>query len=639
MLKTHARLVAPVAAAVFFYSGHSVAQSQNDIERLTVTGTHLPFDLTRLAASVSVLSTEDIQASGATQLTDLLRGLPGVSIAASGSPGSLTEIRIRGSESNHLLVLIDGVIANDIGQGSLVDLAHLTTANVQRIELLRGPQSALWGSGAVGGVLSITTSADGNVEPGNHITAHAGVGTQQTWQGGVNATTQRKDTTFTVYADYLKTDGDNISRQGTEDDGYKNLTAGLNFNTRLTDSHSLAFTLRSVDYENDYDATDFSTGLPADAANITEGSQLTSKVNWRYAPAQTGYQSDVSVHWRSDDADNITNGVDAGGTTGERMQIQWLNRFDAANGWQLAGGLEYLQRFFEQRGPTEYGDPNQHRHDTTTSVFGEAGKQFTDSVTATLSARYDNNTEFDDAFSTRAGVTWQVDTHYALFASVGQAVKNPTFTERFGYYPGTFIGNPDLEPEVSREIEVGFRANWNEVSAEVSTYFTRLEDEILGYVFVPDVGATAQNAGSDSERQGIDASMNWAFTSADITLSYSYLDASQEDGADNITELRRARHQGAITIRSDFDTDRFTAYAKLAYTGSRLDTFYPPYPADAETIGLQPYTLVTLNARYQITDVWSTNLRINNAFNAGYEDIVGYQGDDRSALLSVTLQY
>ncbi|WP_414829755.1 TonB-dependent receptor plug domain-containing protein [Alteromonas sp. H39] len=638
MTKTHARLVAPLAAALFSYSGHSLAQTQNEIETLTVTGTHLPFDLSKLAASVSVLSAEDIQASGATQITDLLRGLPGVSIAASGSPGSLTEIRLRGSESNHLLVLIDGVIANDIGQGSLVDLAHLTTANVQRIELLRGPQSALWGSGAVGGVLSITTSS-GNNKPGNHVTAHAGIGTQQTWQGGVNATTQHEDTRFTVYADYLKTAGDNISRQGPEDDGYKNLTAGLNLNTRLTDEHSLTFTLRSVDYENEYDATDFTTGLPADADNVTEGSQLTSKVNWQYSAADSGYQSDISIHWRSDDADNMTSGTDAGGTTGERMQFQWLNRFETENGWQLAVGLEYLQRFFEQRGPTDYGDPNQHRHDTTSSVFGEAGKQFTDSITATLSARYDDNTEFDDAFSARAGATWQLDTQHALFASIGQAVKNPTFTERFGYYPGSFIGNPDLEPEVSREIELGLRANWDNVSAEVSTYFTQLEDEILGYVFVPDLGATALNAGSDSERRGIDSSLNWALNGTDITLSYSYLDASQDSGAGDITELRRARHQGAVTVRSNFDTDKFTAYAKLAYTGSRLDTFYPPYPAAAQTIGLHPYTLVTLNAQYQIDALWSVNLRINNAFNAGFEDIVGYRGDDRSALLSITLQY
>lgn len=637
MIKTHARLVAPLAAALFSYSGHALAQSQNDIETLTVTGTRLPFDLSNLAASVSVLSAEDIQASGVTQLTDLLRGLPGVSIAASGSPGSLTEIRMRGSESNHLLVLIDGVVANDIGQGSLVDLAHLTTANVQRIELLRGPQSALWGSGAVGGVLSITTSNQ-DASRGNHVTAHAGIGTQKTWQGGVNATTKGKQTAFTVYADYLKTAGDNISRQGAEEDGYKNLTAGMNLNTSLSEANSLTFTLRSVDYENEYDATDFSTGLPADADNITEGNQLSSKIDWRYSANDSGYQSNVSIHWRSDEADNTASGVDAGGTTGQRMQVQWLNRFDTENGWQLAGGLEYLQRFFEQRGPTQYGDPNQHRHDTTTSVFGEAGKQF-NAITTTVSARFDNNTEFDDALSARAGATWQLDKQHALFASLGQAVKTPTFTERFGYYPGSFIGNPDLEPEVSREVEVGLRANWDNTSAEISTYITRLEDEILGYVFVPELGATAQNATSDSERRGIDSSFNWRSGDTDITLNYSYLDASQEDGTNDMTELRRARHQGAITVRSGFGTDRFTGYAKLAYTGSRLDTFYPPYPAAARTIGLSPYTLVTLNANYQINEIWSANLRINNAFNAGYEDIVGYRGDDRSALLSVTLQY
>ena len=222
-MRTHFIHAAVTTAVLSCLSTPVLSQTQEEnIETLTVTGSRLPIQLTQFPGSVSILTEKDIQASGAIQLTDLIRGLPGVSLSQSGSPGGLTEVRVRGSETNHLLVLIDGVVANDVGQGSLIDLAHLTSANVQRIELIRGPQSARWGSGAIGGVLSITTKAGSSAPKGSSLSLSVGAGTQNTYQGGINATSHLDNLQISAYANFMRTDGDNIARTGAEDDGYDN---------------------------------------------------------------------------------------------------------------------------------------------------------------------------------------------------------------------------------------------------------------------------------------------------------------------------------------------------------------------------------------------------------------------------------
>lgn len=637
-MRTQLTRAAVATAVLSCLSTTSFSQTTNtEIETLTVTGSRLPIQLTKLPGSVSVLTESDIKASGAIQITDLIRGLPGVSLAQSGSPGGLTEVRVRGSETNHLLVLIDGVVANDVGQGSLVDLAHLNSANVVRIELLRGPQSARWGSGAIGGVLSITTKAGQFDNATSGVTFTAGAGNQGTYTGSVNATSQIDKLGVTAYANYFNTDGDNVSRVGSEDDGYQNVTAGLNANYAFNDEHTFIGNLRTVNYENQYDGTDFvTTGLPIDSDNVTDGTQLSAKLRWEFAPDAAAYRSALSLQYRKDENDNTTSELDAGGTTGERLELNWTSFYSFEN-WQLAGGVEYLQRLFAQRGPIGFGDPNQKQHDNTYSVFAEANGELSDNVFATLSVRHDSNSEFDNAISYRGGLTWQLDKHYAAFASVGRAVKTPTFTERFGFFPESFIGNPNLQPETSEEWEVGVKANWGNISGQVSYYHTDLEDEINGFVFIPDLGTfSADNVAGDSAREGVDVELTWSTDYGNLGASYSYLDAEQDNAGMASTELRRARHQGALTYTSNLGTERFSLYAKLAYTGTRFDTFFPPFPASPETLALSAYTLGTVNLGYQIDEKWQLALKINNVFDTDYEDIVGFAGQERRALLSVT---
>ncbi len=631
-------LLLPAATAVLASLTCGVAlaaPAPADIETLTVTGTRLPFDLDQLAAASTVIDQEEIRRSGALQITDLLRALPGITISQSGSPGALTEIRVRGSETNHLLVLIDGVVANDIGQGSAIDLAHLTADSIARIELLRGAQSALWGSGAIGGVLSITTKAGAGGQDNTSVTL--GIGTDNTTQVALNATGSQDNVQFAAYADWQETAGDNIALTGDEDDGYRNITTGGSLNWAMSDQHAFSASTRLVDYTTDYDAIDnITTGLPVDAANVTDGKQLSGQLGWQFAPQNSDYTSQLQLQYRQDENNSSANGVFDGGTTGERYQVTWINRYALA-GWQLAGGLEYLERQFEQRGLNLYGDPNQQQQDETVSLFGEAGKEVVSDVFATISARFDDNSEFDDAFSYRGGLTWQLDNTYSVYTSLGKAIKTPTFTERFGYYPETFIGNPALEPEQSLEWEVGGRASWNKTwSAEVNYFNARLEDEINGFVFDPVTYlSTASNKTGTSRREGLETQLNYHGDGVSVRATYSYTDASEED----IRELRRAYHQASVTVSADLPIEGLSAYTKLAYTGSRDDIFYPPYPAVSQRVGLQPYTLISANLAYAVNANLKVALRLDNALDESYQDIVGYSQSERRARLSTTYTF
>lgn len=626
----------PYAVALACAANIACAQEPS-VETITVTGSRLPISLDKLAASVSVLTEADIEASGATQLTDLLRGMPGVSLSQSGSPGALTELRLRGSETNHLLVLIDGVIVNDLSQGGLVDFAHLTADNIARVELLRGAQSALWGSGAVAGVLSITTKA--GTESISTTALSAGIGNASTYRASV-ATQQSIDSlSVSLYANHFDTAGDNVARTGAEDDGYRNTTAGVGFNWQASANNAVVAGVRMVDYRNEYDATDYTTGLPADADNVTDGEQLTSYLQWNYAIPKLGYISELKAQYHKDDNDNLTAGFNAGGTMGERKQVNWT-QFISTEVAQLAVGTELLRREFEQRGPAEWGDPNYRGDDSTTSLFAELSGLGTDTLTTQFSVRYDDNERFETAWSYRAGAHYAVTRQFKLFASVSQAVKTPNFTELYGYYPAQFIGNPELKPEQSREFEVGVQATLsNQLSVDFSVFTTRLENEISSVWNSASGLSSVANASEDSRRDGAEASLQYAADTWQVTVHYSYLDATSGDGENQTVELRRPNHTGSVTYRYSLPVQGLSVYIKADYTGVRQDLFYPPTSFTGEVVDLAPYWLTSFNVNYDWNQQWQFGVRVDNALAEDYEDIIGYRGAERRYLVHTSYRF
>jgi len=609
------------------------AQANTPIETITITGTKQTIATPFVASSTSVIDKQTIQSSGALSFTDLLRTIAGVNVGQSGPLGNLTELRFRGSESNHIMVLIDGVEINDAAQGGLVDLSHILLANIERIEVLRGPQSALWGSNAIAGVISIITkqASSNTVQP----VLGLNIGDRQTYQANASVSQNLDALSYAISASTLKTDGENISRSGNEQDGYKNSNVMGRLDYAFNNEHSVNINARLVDYTSDFDASDFSTGLLADANNETQGDQLSVGASWHYTPqsAESLYAQLLSFQYSKQSNENFQDNVFSGKSEASKLRVLWNNQFNLAQNSYINLGLEGVEEDFEQKGPVVFGDPNQSQSTSSYSLVTNGQYALSNQVNLSASYRYDNNDTFDNASSFRLGSTYIFNRNWHAFASYGKAIKNPTFTERFGYFPSSFLGNPELRPEQQKSFEAGFEGNLENISLQVSWFKAKLENEILGFVYEPiSAQFTAQNADVDSQREGIEFSLSGSFKDLDFKAQYSYLDASEN----NENELRRANHTGSTSISYRYNPQHLM-YVQADYTGTRSDVFYPPFPSSSQVLALDAYWLVSANYQYTHNDSLKLNLRLSNIFNEQYEDVIGYSGESSRALLG--LQY
>ncbi|MFT5717600.1 MAG: vitamin B12 transporter [Oleiphilaceae bacterium] len=633
-MKTKLTLLAAVCAAS--YSTSIVAFEQNQsIETISIIGSRAPVDKSTLAGSVSFISAETIEASGAATVTDLLRSFASINISQSGPTGTLTEIRFRGSESNHVLVLVDGVEINDIGQGGLVNFAHLLVSDIERIELLRGPQSALWGSSAVSGVISIT-SKKADVSGKHQLSANLGLGAQSTRQLGLYYKIRQDGLSLSANLNHLKTDGENISRQGSEEDGYRNTSFNTHIAYQANKEHNLTFNIRLVDFFTEFDAIDFAnTGLPVDADNHSNGRQLNSLLRWDFTPAQSIWSQSLSYQLNRFTSDSFSNDVFSGGTVGKTQRVNWINYINLGANDFINVGLDSVKEDFEQSGPNIFGNPNQTQDNQTISVLSDGQYEVAKNLHASYSVRADQSDEFDDANSFRLGLSYNFSKQLKAFVSRGKAVKNPTFTERFGFFPGTFTGNSKLVPESSYANEIGLVYNLSDrFNAELTHFDTKLENEINGFIFDPATSAfTAQNIDDTSTRKGLELSIYGDWRNVSWSASYAYLDAR----APTEVELRRARHSASTTINYALNKTS-NIYFQADYAGSKQDRFFPPFPNPSQIVGLDPYWLISANYQYQYNEKLGFGVRVDNLLNEGFEDVFGFVGQARKIVVNMRYQ-
>ncbi|MFC4700440.1 TonB-dependent receptor plug domain-containing protein [Glaciecola siphonariae] len=614
----------------------SVASFDDELETISITGSRSPIAQKYVAGALSVIDQAQIEASGALDLSELLRTIPSVNISQSGPMGTLREIRFRGSESNHVLVMLDGVEINDLGQGGLIDLSHLTLANISRIEVLRGPQSALWGSAAVAGIISITSKTASDSFSANLA---AGYGNKNTAQVRGAVSGRDDNFSYSLSLAHLNTDGENIARPSVasgdgEDDGYKNTTAYAKLAYRFSKHNRIDANARLVDYKSDFDSTDFSTGLIADANNVSNGEQHSFGVNWYFSLPKSIWSQQLSYQYSDQENKNFSDAVFSGSTKGEKHRLVYNHTFDIESG-HVNVGIDAVDEQYTQAGPVTFGDPNQQQDNKTLSFIADTHQRLGAGLSISASYRADNNDEFDNAYSYRVGLSFQASDTIKTFISYGKAVKNPSFTERFGFFPGTFLGNEALEPESSRSFELGIDTSIADVDVQASWYRAKLQDEILGFVFDADSGLfTAQNATEDSEREGIEIELSRALKQWRWSLSYAYLDASEA----NAVELRRARHSGSAWLSYDLHT-KHSVYVQADYTGTRFDRFFPPFPAPSEVLSLDNYWLLSANYRYNYSEQISASVRISNALDEQFEDVIGFSGQSRRIFASLNYRW
>lgn len=598
------------------------------LDTIVVTASRTPVSLASTGSAVSLITREEIERRGAAFAIDLLRDVPGVAVSRSGGIGSQAQLRIRGSEANHALVLIDGVEANDPSVGDEFQFEHLATNDIERIEIVRGPQSALWGSDAVGGVINVITRRPASpFEAGGHLETGSFGTINGVTQLGVSSNRYEMG----LGLSYLDSDGSNASRTGDENDGFTNAIANFVARVHASDRLQLDFSARHTDSTKQFDTTDFGvTGLPVDTDRSTDSRQ-------NYLKAAAAIDSGAWMHsirltYLDTDAENFSDGSSVSSLSSDKLGIYYQSDLSLPGTFDhtLTFALDHEKEEFSQRGTASlFGDPNQDQELDTTGYILEYRSNPHEALNLSVSARHDQSSVFDSVTTYRLSASYALrDGRTWLRGSYGTGQKSPTFIERFGFFPDAFLGNAALRPEQSEGWEIGLdRTFLGERLTFSATYFDdMLENEINGFAFDPvALQFTAANLEGRSHRKGLETSVSADATDAlRLTASYTYIDSTQPDAdGSQAREIRRPRHMAAVNVNYAFST-RMNVNLNVSYNGSQIDNFFPPFPQPAERRELSSYRLVSLAANVRLTEHLELFGRVENLLDEDYEDVLGF---------------
>ncbi len=621
--------------------GQASGNTAEEVDTIVVTASRSPIAKVNLGSSATVITREQIELRQARYVTDILRSVPGFTVSHVGTTGSQTQVRVRGAEANHVLVLIDGVRANDPASGDEFRWELLSTSNIERIEIVRGPQSSLWGSDALSAVVHIITQSGGE-RPG--INAYAEGGSFNTVNGGLNGGTGGDTWSLAFGLERLATDGTNISRIGSEDDESDMTTASLSAQLRPSENLTLQLGLRTVNAYSQFDPVDFfETGLPEDGDVATDSERSYWNGGATLSTLDGRILHHIYARYLDTDNSNLADGARVSSTASDRKTFTYQSDIQIGENL-LSMAIEHERTRFEQRGEIGFGDPNQGQQMSVNSLIADFQGRSIDRLTWLLSARYDDNSDFDSAVSGRLSLAYHFSDTTIVRANLGTGRKAPTFIERFGFFPGQFTGNPDLKPEKSKSLDLGIDRLLfdNAVELQLSVYYQTLEDEINGFVFDPDTFLfTAENIDGDSVRMGVEAAATFNLTdNLSFGGSYTYTDSTENDRLGNdVRELRRPRHNGSLNTSYRFLDERANLRLVADYGGTSTDIFFPPFPAPSEIVSLESHWLLDLTVSYDINQDTNIFVRANNLLDEDYEQVYGYRTPGRSAYVGVRLGF
>ncbi len=591
------------------------------LDEIVLSGGLTPVPADGYARAYSVVTRAEIEERGLVTVEDALRALPGVSVSSSG--GSLTQVRIRGGEANHTLVLIDGIEASG-GSDSHV-FSGLGTNDIDRIEVLRGPQSVIYGSNASGGVINIITRRaeqgrghGGSVEVGNGA-AGSGWVTQRGERGGLALSlAARNDRGF------------DHSGDGGERDGLNSRSATISGDVAATDSLRIGATLRRERLRYDYDAENPDWAATDADSYIVDAPLFGQRDGLRAAlwAELERFDGRVTQRLQWQQSRDRASENDGPQRRGETRTLKY--RASVGLDGRALDARHLLNLLAERQRDTNSVAPDQRR--AVNSVALEYRARL-DGLDVQAGLRHDDNRAFGDFTSWNVALSWQApDLPLRLHGSAGTGLVNPSFTELFGGF-GT-IGNPDLRPEQNRGVDLGVEWQWPQGGLVGLTWFREsLEDEIEFFA-TPSGDFSYRNQSGRSPREGVEMSARLAPTDAlTIGASYTYLDAKNPDGS---VEIRRPRHEAGLNATLSVLDGRGQLSGEVRRVSGLPDT---QFWGDFETRELPAYTVVNVAAGYDLTPNVRATARVVNLFDRAYSDVWGYASQDRTAHIGLQARW
>jgi vitamin B12 transporter len=602
-------------------------------------------ELKDLPASATVIDAAQLDQRQTRIVSDVLRDVPGVAISRIGAIGGQTQIRIRGSESNHVLVLIDGIEAADPYYGEY-DLGTLIADPAARIEVLRGQQSSLYGSDAIGGVVNYITLS-GAEAPG--FTARAEGGSF----GTVSTATRMAGTSGTFdYAfsgTWYHTKGYPTARGGDRDIGSDSVGATAKVNWKPSDNFKLTGVLRYSYTNAETNDSDSNPASPTFGYTVdTPGTRFSNDgyygllaaeltaLDGRWTNTLTGQFSDTSR------TGYTTFGI-AYGDQGQRYKGSFVSSFRFGTDTithRITGAVDWEREEFRNTTPSSGSPYDAFTGKRSTDNLGLVGQYelTAGGFTGGASIRHDDNNRFADTTTWRVQAGYRLPTDTRIRAAYGTGVKNPGYYELFGYYDGTYIGNPNLKPEKSQGWEAGLDQSFLDGKATIgATYFSsKLKDEIYTAYPAPFYVATPANRTTDSKQHGVEVFANLQpLPQLKIDAAYTHLKAT-EDGT---TEVRRPGDIASVNATFSSKDERFSTTLTVRYNGRMDDVAYTDPSYVPVRVSLKPFTLVNLGAQYQVTKGVAVYGRVENLFDVDYEEVFSFATPGRAAYGGVRVAF
>ena len=591
---------------------------------VTATGQRAP--RRESGQAISVIDAKALETSQTASISDILRTVPSVAIARSGGVGSQTSVFIRGGESSQTLVLIDGVRINDPSSpNAAFDFGALLTGNIDRVEVLRGPNSVIWGSQAIGGVVSVRT-----LEPIANFRANAlaEYGSYNTTQARANISGRSGKIYGGIGASYYRTDGISALSEGTEKDGYKNFAANGKLGVRISDTMSLDlrgyYNKGRVEFDDPFGAT-------PNTFPVTNNEQfigyigLNAKLFDNRLTNRLSYsRTDIS---RIGTEPNVPFSFNVNALKGTIDRFEYHGVFDIAEPVTLNFGVEHERSFASTFFPAGGGTAPDRAKNTVTSGFGQLTLRPLEGLTLTGGVRYDDYSQYGGQTTFGANFAYAPGGGNTVFrGTYAEGFRAPTLTEALLPF-----GNTALKPETAKSYDIGIEHSFLGGRATASaTYFRRNSNDTITFSFV---SFQSENI-ARTRAEGIELGLNLR-PSDTLTVSaqYSLVDATSRSPDTTFGKQLARRPKDNASVVVDWKSPWGPALGgTLTLTGDSFDNL-------ANTVRLDGFALAAIRASYPVTDRFELFGRVDNLFDETYQTVRGYGTLGRNAYVGVRAKF
>jgi len=619
----------PLALPLSLYATDAVV-----LEPISITASRTPVSLNATGSAITVITEQDLRDSQKPYVVDVLRTVPGLAVSQTGGAGKSTQVRMRGSEADHVLLIIDGIEINP-GSGNSVNFAHFLTADVERIEVLRGAQSALWGSDAIGGVIAITTRRGRDGERRASVTMQEGSFNASQYSATVSGGSQT--TTYALNVSRVTTDGFSSADDdtfiytlpngttvtqggsGDENDSYNNRTIGGTLRHKFNGQFSIDVALREINYDVNLDRFSGGDGVVDSTVSATSSQGFYAQSTLNYLQLDDRLQHRLKIV--DTDLDNTftsTFGVSTARAKkrqyGYQLDYAFPQANDSISNHSVTIGVEYE----ENSNDSSFSGFKENR---STSGIAEYRFDFDDRLYTAIVYRHDQNKIFKNTNIGHGSLSYKINEELRFHSSIGNGVKNPSLRELFGS-DVEFPGNAALKPEKSKSLDAGIQWHINKMHMLDTTVFSlRIEDQIVGS------GNTSSNIDGKAKVMGVELAYQGEFghrwsLAANLTLQ-------EGEDADGNDLVRRADNIASTNLTHRSFSGKLRNTLSINYNGSQTD-YYFDSSFNRFPVTVDAYTVVDWTASYRLGTHVTLTGRVENIFDETYQEVIGYGTSSRA---------